>query len=416
MKESSALEFKESASSKTYLKTVSAFANYRSGKILFGVRDDGEITGIQNAEQTALNIENQINDNIIPQPEYSVLIDEETGVITLKVEKGEAVPYRYHGKAYKRNGTSTIEADTQELNRLILEGKNLEYGDLIASEQNLDFHYFQKYWENNYSIPADRDLMISLGIYDQNRGFTNTGELLSDQNRFPGISIVRYGDNLNIILERYSIENDSILAQYDRAMDILTRMLTYEEIDKQYRKIRYRIPAEAIRESLINAVAHRDWADQGQIQIEVFDDKVVVLSPGGLPQSMSRDEYLYSIRSIPRNTNLTFVLLRLNLIERLGTGIRKIRNVYEGTGQEPEFLIFENSIQITLPVTDRSIDLTEEQDYVYQLLRSNRALKRSEIMDKTGYSQATTIRILNQLIEMKKIRRKGKGPGVVYVV
>ena len=416
MKESSTLEFKESASSKTYLKTVSAFANYRSGKILFGVRDDGEITGIQNAEQTALNIENQINDNIIPQPEYSVLIDEETGVITLKVEKGEAVPYRYHGKAYKRNGTSTIEADTQELNRLILEGKNLEYGDLIASEQNLDFHYFQKYWENNYSIPADRDLMISLGIYDQNRGFTNTGELLSDQNRFPGISIVRYGENLNIILERYSIENDSILAQYDRAMDILTRMLTYEEIDKQYRKIRYRIPAEAIRESLINAVAHRDWADQGQIQIEVFDDKVVVLSPGGLPQSMSRDEYLYSIRSIPRNTNLTFVLLRLNLIERLGTGIRKIRNVYEGTGQEPEFLIFENSIQITLPVTDRSIDLTEEQDYVYQLLRSNRALKRSEIMDKTGYSQATTIRILNQLIEMKKIRRKGKGPGVVYVV
>ncbi len=105
--------------------------------------------------------------------------------------------------------------DAPELNRLILEGKNLEYRDLTSSNQNLTFHYFKKYWEKNYSVPADSDLLISLGLYKQETGFTNTGELFSDQNHFPGISLVRYGKTLSVILE-----------QYDKALETLTRMLT----------------------------------------------------------------------------------------------------------------------------------------------------------------------------------------------
>lgn len=372
------------------------------------------MVGVADPDQAALNIENQINDAILPQPDYTISVNSATKVITLEVRKGDFVPYRYHGKAYRRNGTSTIEVDAPELNRLILEGKNLEYCDLASSNQNLTFHYFKKYWEKNYSIPADTDLLISLGLYKQETGFTNTGELFSDQNHFPGISLVRYGKTLSVILERYTFRECSILEQYDKVLDTLTRMLTYEEVTEKYRKLRYLIPAEAIRESLINALAHRDWADCGQIQIEVFEDKMVILCPGGLPQTMTREEYLYSIRSIPRNTNLTIVLLRLDLIERLGTGIPKIRRLYAAAGQEPEISFFASSIQIELPVAGLQQEMTEIQKTVYTCILVSGSAKRAAVMKQTGFSQATTVRILNQLIQLNKIRRKGRGPAVIY--
>ena len=141
---------------------------------------------------------------------------------------------------------------------------------------------------------------------------------------------------------------------------------------------------------------------------------MVILSPGGLPQTMTREEYLYSIRSIPRNTNLTIVLLRLNLIERLGTGIRKIHSLYAAAGQEPVISFFASSIQIELPVAGLQQEMTEIQKTVYTCILVSGSAKRAAVMKQTGFSQATTVRILNQLIQLNKIRRKGRGPAVIY--
>ncbi len=121
MKESKKLEFKEKLTN-TFLKTVSAYANYGSGKILFGVNDNGENVGVINPNQLCLDIENKINDSVTPCPEFTLSINEKTKVVTLSIMEGLHKPYFYKSKAYRRNDTSTVEVDRLELTRLILEG------------------------------------------------------------------------------------------------------------------------------------------------------------------------------------------------------------------------------------------------------------------------------------------------------
>ena len=138
-KESKDVEFKEKIT-KSYLKTVSAYSNYKNGKIIFGINDEGKVIGLEKVMENKLNIENTINDTIKPKPEYTLDIEKIDGksCIVLDVKKGDFPPYYYNGKAYKRNDTSTIEVDTIELNRLILQGSNLDYEAIEIENEKLE--------------------------------------------------------------------------------------------------------------------------------------------------------------------------------------------------------------------------------------------------------------------------------------
>lgn len=113
MRESKTLEYKKNISN-TFLKTVSAYANYRTGEIKFGIDDSGHTVGIDNPEAACLDLENKINDSISPKPDYTLDINKRTGVITLTVKEGLYKPYFYKSKAYKRNDSATVETDSLE--------------------------------------------------------------------------------------------------------------------------------------------------------------------------------------------------------------------------------------------------------------------------------------------------------------
>ena len=142
MRETRILEFKETITN-TFLKTVSAFSNYDGGEILFGVDDDGNIKGLSDVKQACLDIENKINDSISPQPNYTLEIQNNEQTIKLSVKSGLQKPYLYKSKAYKRNDTATIEVDTLEFSRLVLEGKNIRFEELPCKDQELSFEILQ---------------------------------------------------------------------------------------------------------------------------------------------------------------------------------------------------------------------------------------------------------------------------------
>ena len=123
MRESRNLEYKENMDSSTFMKTVSAYANYGNGVIIFGITDDGKVKGIPNPEKASLNLENKINDSMNPVPEYSIEIRKDATIV-LTVCEGTYKPYLYKGKAYKRNDSATVEVSRMEYNRLILEGQD----------------------------------------------------------------------------------------------------------------------------------------------------------------------------------------------------------------------------------------------------------------------------------------------------
>ena len=116
-RETKTLEYKENMQSGTFMKTVSAYANYGDGQIIFGVRDNGEVVGIDDPVAASLNLENKINDSMNPVPEYSIEIEE--SLVKLCVYEGKYKPYLYKGKAYKRNDSATIEVGRLEYNRLV---------------------------------------------------------------------------------------------------------------------------------------------------------------------------------------------------------------------------------------------------------------------------------------------------------
>ena len=257
MRETRILEFKETITN-TFLKTVSAFSNYDGGEILFGVDDDGNIKGLSDVKQACLDIENKINDSISPQPNYTLEIQNNDQTIKLSVKSGLQKPYLYKSKAYKRNDTSTIEVDTLEFSRLVLEGKNIRFEELPCKDQELSFEILQSNLKEKIQIETfNKDTLKTLNLYDDVNGFNNAAGLLADKNHFPGIDIVKFGENISIIQKRITFENTSVLDIYEKALNVFRDYYQYEVIQGADRKMVEKVPEAAFREAIANALIHR---------------------------------------------------------------------------------------------------------------------------------------------------------------
>lgn len=414
MRETRILEFKETITN-TFLETVSAFSNYDGGEILFGVDDDGNIKGLSNVKQACLDIENKINDNISPQPNYTLEIQNSEQTIKLSVKSGLQKPYLYKSKAYKRNDTSTIEVDTLEFSRLVLEGKNIRFEELPCKDQKLSFEILQSNLKEKIQIETfNKDTLKTLNLYDDVNGFNNVAGLLADKNHFPGIDIVKFGENISIIQKRITFENTSVLDIYEKALSVFRDYYQYEVIQGADRKMVEKIPEAAFREAIANALIHRVWDVDSQIRVSMFDDKIEVVSPGGLPSGITEDEYLSGKLSVLRNRNLANVFYRLGFVEIFGTGITRIKQIYSEASVKPSFEVSENAIQIVLPVYEESTNLTKDEKVVYKLLSRNMLKSMSEIAPYISFGKSKTTKLLKDMEQKGVIAIEGKGKGTKY--
>ena len=415
MRESKKLEFKEKVT-KTFLKTVSAFANFGNGTIMFGVDDDGIEQGLDNPEARRLEVENMINDTITPRPKYTLEIKKNKKVLELTVYEGKDKPYLYNGKAYRRSDTSTVEVDQTELRRLILEGKNINYEDLPSEKQDLSFSYLEAKLQKKMGIEQlTSDICKTLGFITKEGEYTNCAELFSDCNTIPGIDIARFGKSISEIKERKNLSGTCILQQYEEAVEWFKREYRYEKIDGIERKVIENIPEVAFREAVANAIVHRTWDENACIRVAMFPDKIEITSPGGLLSGVSEYEYLNGILSVLRNPMIGMVFFRLNLIEMFGTGIRRIREAYDDYSVEPQFIVSEKAVTIILPAVKLlDFELSEEESLVIEILKSNKKMSSSEICGETKMNKSKLIRIINLLVEKNVVKAEGNGRGRRY--
>ena len=415
MKESRELELKSTITN-TFLKTVSAFSNYNSGKIIFGIDDNGKIIGLENIEELCLDLENKINDNISPKPDFRFIKDTKKNIITLIVEEGLNKPYLYKGKAYKRNDTSTVEVDKVELNRLTLLGLNQYYEELKARKQDLEFKVLKKELEEKLLLKNfSKDVLKTLNLYDHKNGYNNAAELLADKNTFSGVDIAKFGKSIDEILDRNLFVNISIILQYQKTLEAFNRYYKYEQILGSERIEKELIPEKAFREVIANALIHRTWDVNSNIRISMYEDKIEVSSPGGLPSGISEKEYLNGQISQLRNPILANIFFRLKYVEMFGTGIRRINESYKKFAVKPNFEIFENSIKITLPITKTELFLTTDEKIIMDILEKGNILSSSEILEKVEFKKDKLNRILKNLIQKNYIDVIGNGRGTKYL-
>ena len=416
MKESKFIEFKSEVTN-TFLKTVSAFSNFGAGVIRFGINDDGTVCGIEDPKGACLDIENSINDNISPRPDYSLNIDARSRVITLSVSEGKYKPYLYKGKAYKRYNTSTVPVDQIELKRLTLEGCNMYFEELPGGIDQPSFQYLEKKLiEKLYVSELTNDMLRTFGFLGDDGKVNVAGALFADVNNFSGIDIARFGTTVNEISDRETLSGTSILKQYDEAVAVFKRYYEYEKIEGFERVSVENIPGEAFREAIANALVHRTWDVDSHIRISMHPDRIEVSSPGGLPGGISEQEYLSGNISSLRNPVIGNMFFRMRYIEMFGTGIRRIKESYRNGTQKPRFDVRDNSITVILPVLTCGYTVTTDGQKVLDLLESGMILSGREISEALGWGKDKSIRVVNELKKRGYVRVIGTGRGTKYSV
>ena len=413
MRETATLEFKQQLS-KSYLKTVSAYANYGTGKIIFGIADDGTPVGLADPQDTCLRVEHAINDSIDPVPRFELSIEEDTRTVTLTVHEGPDKPYLSSGRAYRRTDTSTVEVSRLEYGRLVLTGEHVSFDALVAKEQNLAFGHLEKELASKLGLkPLDQNSLISLELMAPSGEYCNAAALLADSNHFPGIDIARFGGSINIIHSRHTFERTSVLEQMQRTLEVFDTYYAYEEIVGFERITKTLVPREAFREAIANALVHRCWDVRANIKVGMFADRIEITSPGGLPAGITEELYLAGGPSVARNPILANVFFRLGHIERFGTGIPRILDEYAHETVSPSFALRDSSITVMLPVTVLE-NVTLDEEAILAVLAKGSALTRSQISEKTQLSKSKAIRTLNALVEKGLVTKVGEGRSVRY--
>ena len=332
------VEYKEKLTSEAR-KTVVAFANTAGGTLYIGVSDDGTPVGVKDPDEIILQLTNMVRDAIRPDVTMftSAAVEkiEEKQVVALHVQKGTAAPYYLAGKGirpegvYVRQGASSVSATEAAILRMIRETGGDSYEEMRSLVQELSFDAVSKAF-SQAGLPFGDAQMRTLGLVSEEGLFTNLALLLSDQNPHTVKAAVFEGSSKTVFKDRFEFEG-SLLKQLDDVAAFIDRYNSTRSRIEGLRRIDERdYPQEAIRETLLNAIVHRDYAFSGPALISLFDDRIEFVTLGGLVKGLTLSDLELGV-SIVRNRGLASVFYRLGLIEAYGTGIPKIRECYAGS-------------------------------------------------------------------------------------
>ncbi len=403
--------------------SVVAFANTDGGKIYVGVNDDGSIKGVEDADGTMLRITNMVRDAI--RPDITMFMDcdveviEGKRVVVVTVQRGTARPYYLYRKGvspegvYVRQGASSVPASETAILNMIKETSGDCYEDARSINQQLTFDKTSAFF-NKKGIEFGEAQMRTINIIGKDGTYSNLGMLLSDQCVHSIKIAVFEGSKKSIFRDRRELTG-SLLEQLEEAYTYIEQFnRTRAEFKGLERIDKKDYPAEALREALLNAIVHRDYSISGSTLISIFDDRIEIVTIGGLVRGISFDDIMLGV-SILRNQHLANVFYRLRLIEAYGTGMLKINECYMDFNVKPKIEVSDNAFKITLPNTnyirEREVSsMLRESSPVYytknmreevviSLFENHYTIARKDVEVALGVSQATAVLILRDLVE-----------------
>lgn len=408
---------------------VVAFANTDGGKIYVGINDDGSVYGVGSTDATVLRITNMIRDSIRPDvtmfTECVVETMEGKPVVVLTVQRGTARPYYLAGKGirpegvYVRQSSSSVPASESAILNMIKETSGDRYEDARSINQQLTFEKAENYFAKR-NLPFGDQQKRTLNIIGSDGTYTNLGMLLSDQCVHTIKMAVFDGSRKSVFRDRKELTG-SLLTQLEDAysyIDQFNRIRAefegLERIDKRD------YPGEALREALLNAITHRDYSFSGSTLISIFDDRIELVTIGGLVCGLTFDDIMLGVSAL-RNQNLANVFYRLNLIEAYGTGILKINESYADCAVKPQFEVTDNAFKITLPNSNYAGERkdvipppkvkgkVDRQEILLRLAEKRGYIVRKDVEGTLKVSQATAILILRDMVEKGLLIKEGSG-------
>jgi len=345
-------EFKQSASD-SLGRAICAFANSGGGTIIVGARLGGPVAGIPDQSEEAARVQSMARSCIPPvRLEVSCLAHEGKSLMAVEILGNQDPPHSFGSTFYMRVGATSQSMGRDELVDFLYSTGQVNYEDKCCPgfRYPADFNVraFYRFLRKAGIKPAkDRfDTLSNLGVASRSGGkvlINNAGVLFfaKEPRRFLRhgyIDCVLFqGTEKVTVLDRKE-QTGGIVDNVEEAMTFLRKHLSVRyEIEGLYRKEILELPPEALREALLNAVIHRDYHfDTAWITVEVYKDRVEISSPGGPPPGLRPEEF--GKKSVHRNRLMAEMFQRLGEVERVGAGIRKMRDAVRGAGlRAPRF-------------------------------------------------------------------------------
>lgn len=427
MNENNRVEFKRELND-SLEKEVVGFLNYaEGGEIYIGIEDDGFIFGVENSDDLQKRIVDKIKNNINPSTmglfDVMTVKMEDKDIIKIVISSGPEKPYYIRKYGLSPNGClirvgTTIQQMTMEMiDSLYSKRIRNSLGKLLSPRQDLTFKQLKIYYdENGYDL--NDKFLNNLELYNEENKLNYAAYLLADEN---GISmkVAKYSGNDKVdLIENAEFGYCSLIKATENILSKLDiENVTKTEITKTLRKEKRIVDPTALREAVINAIIHNDYSNGIPPLFEIFLDKFVITSSGGLPQELSQEEFFEGI-SAPRNKELMRVFKDVKLVEQLGSGVQRILKKYDRS----IFRFSHNFLKVNFPVEDvgdnvgkdvgdnvgvKTIKLNKTQEVIIRLINQNKYITQAEISEKVNKTVRTIERNMKKLQEENLIVRVG---------
>ena len=432
---------------KSWLKSVSAFANGQGGSLFFGIDDNGGIIGLDDVQHVSQSISTRIRDLMDPLPDVELIPHEVEGkkILQVKVSSGHYTPYYYIGDgqrmAFIRVGDESLPATAEQMVRLVLKGSNKTYDSLLTDykEEDNTFIILANTFKTRTNQEWNKKFLLSFGLITNTGVLTNAGALFADdcplwQSR---LYCTRWDGN-----DKSDAINDAeftgnILLLLREAMNFV-KSNTKKGWEKlpDGRKNKPEYAERAVLEAMVNHFIHRDYTVMGgEVHLDIYDDRLTVTSPGGMYNgSLIQDLDIAEVSSERRNPILANVMAQLDYMEKRGSGLTRICNetkALDGYKDElkPVFKSTPTQFQtIIYATTDTSnvgenvgemseMELTERQQNILKLIKDSPTISAKQMSEILSVTQRTIERDIATLRDKKKkITREGSDKDGKWII
>lgn len=429
-------------------KEIIAFLNTVGGVLYIGIDDDGTIIGVNNLDSELLAVNSIIRDSILPNAAPFIMVKSEIiegkDVIVLNVSAGTNIPYYTTRQGFSENGiyvrvgTAKRKATPEEIKQMVIDANETPFEDGISVDQDLSFEELKTIYRQEKNMEITLTGKFPYLFDSTSHKYNNAAYLVSDQNLGPRniIRLMKY-DGIkasaeNVIEDREFLE--SIVKQYvDASGYIELNNTNYNKYIDTKRVVTKDYPIDAIRETLVNSIIHRDYLESGTIRILLFDNRIEIVSPGELV--VPREGFIGL--SKPRNELSAKIFQTLGYMENFGTGFQKIIDSYLVYDLEPLFDFGTSETKVTLlnvNYEDRQKELKEskgfflffvEKEEYKQLslqeknilieLNKKSSITRKDVEGILGVKETRANEILKSLESRNHVVKEGKARSSKYV-
>lgn len=441
--ENEVIEFKKTTGElkEGIISIVSILNKHQSGKLYFGIKDNGEIVGQDVSSKTIREVSKTISENIEPKiyPTVNKIKLENKECILVEFE-GDDVPYLAFGRAYMRVGDEDRQLSAKEIRKLILKDENDigKWENKVSDYtiEDIDEELLKEFIEKgrkakriNFPYTNKEEILKKLNLVNKNNQLLNAGYILFAKEAKLELQMAIFATETKLtfldidqvfgnIFELIEVGESYIRKNIKWPVNFKSGSMERVEIPE--------IPLEAIREAIINSLIHRDFKNPKSNEVAIYKDRVEIFNPGEFPEGFKPEDFIEGQGSIPRNPLIANTLYLSKDIEKWGSGFRRITEACQKSNTKVKFEIRKNGFMVIFyRKTDEELfDLTEEnkktqenaqethkkrtrntqEDFILDFCNEPRSLK--EILEHCGYKNARNFRekYINPLLKDEKLK------------